>query len=224
MDTSFWHDRWQHQQIGFHQTDVNVYLKQHWKSLNIPNASVVMVPLCGKTLDMMWLLSQGYSVVGIELSKIAVRDFFKEQNLIPSITQEGEHALWQGDKVSIWQGDFFNLPPLAQQMMTQVDAVYDRAALVALPAPMRQKYISTMKTLMPHCPSQLLLTFEYPQHEMNGPPFSVTEEEVRSITQGYGDVYQVHLLAHADGYSVIPRFREKGVSQISEKCFLLSSI
>lgn len=190
MEATFWHQRWADNEIGFHASEVNPHLLAHWSTLALPAQSRVLVPLCGKTLDIGWLLSQGYRVVGAELSQLAVEQLFKQLGLDPSITVEGELSHYQSGALDIWCGDIF---ALSGASLGPVDAIYDRAALVALPAPMRSRYCQHLLDISSAAP-QLLLCFEYDQSKMPGPPFSVNEDEVR---RHYGGAYRVELLSRS---------------------------
>jgi len=130
MEPKFWQERWARNQIGFHLPEVNPYLLRYWPSLTLAQGAKVLVPLCGKSLDLMWLASNGYHVLGVELSEQAVDAFFREQNLTPRITWHGVFKVYQADLIEIWCGDFFALDAGA---LADCTALYDRAALIALP-------------------------------------------------------------------------------------------
>lgn len=214
MNPDFWLERWQLNEIGFHQAQVNPYLQQFWSRLNLPKSSRVFVPLCGKTRDMLWLLAQGLQVVGVELSRIAIEDFFKENALIPETIKQGNFTVTQQEDLAILQGDFF---ALTQQDLLGVNAVFDRAALVALPPEMRQDYAMHLQKLLPGA-AIFLIAFEYPQNEMAGPPFSVSEEEVRQL---YQDQYQIEILSQQDVLQQYPPFQQRGLTYLHEKVYLL---
>lgn len=216
MEHDFWHERWQLNQIGFHQGAVNPYLQRFWDAAAMLAAGRVFVPLCGKSRDMVWLREQGYEVVGIELSEIAVRAFFAENGLVPDERRLGPFACFEAEGYRLLCGDFFESTP---EHLGSIAAVYDRAALVALPASMRERYVNHMRELVSRGVRMLLVTFEYPQHEMDGPPFSVSEEEVASLC---GGAFDVALLHAEDILAREPRFRDKGVSRLQEKVFILT--
>lgn len=216
MRPDFWHERWQLNQIGFHQSAINPYLQRFWTAAATPARGRIFVPLCGKSRDMVWLREQGYEVVGIELSEIAVRDFFTENGLAPSERRLEPFTCFEAQGYQLLCGDFFEL---TVEHLGGIAAVYDRAALVALPPAMREHYVSHMRGLVPPSVQTLLVTFDYPQHEMNGPPFSVTEQEVAAL---YGDAFDIALLHEEDILAREPRFRDKGVSRLQEKVFVLT--
>lgn len=184
MDPEFWHQRWNNNQIGFHENAVNPRLVQYSPELALSDGDRVFVPLCGKTLDIGWLVSNGYSVVAAELSELAVQQLFNDLGVEPKISKAGKLMLYQADKIDIFAGDIFDL---TQAMVGRVDAVYDRAALVALPEDMRKQYTAHLSMITSGA-SQLLITFEYDQQLMKGPPFSVPNDEVR---QHYAAQYQI---------------------------------
>lgn len=198
MEHDFWHSRWQNKQIGFHLPDANPLLVAHFSALNLtppqksntsPSTKTrVFLPLCGKTLDIAWLLAQGYRVVGAELSQIAIDELFAELNLTPNITQLDDLTLYQAQNLDVFVGDIFKLNA---GMLGQVDAIYDRAALVALPADMRKVYAAHLLAISQHAP-QLLVCFEYDQSQHDGPPFCVHPDEVQ---QHYGNSHNLTLLA-----------------------------
>lgn len=191
MDAQFWHDRWASNEIGFHKSEANPLLVKYLGELSLPKGSRIFLPLCGKTLDIGWLLSRGYRVAGAELSAIAIEQLFAELGLIPVITRVGRLDHYRAPQLDIFVGDIFEVT-LGQ--LGPVDAIYDRAALVALPPPMRGRYAAHLATLTAHAP-QLLISFEYDQRMMEGPPFSVGEEEIR---QHYGRQYDITVLASLD--------------------------
>jgi len=215
MEPEFWHERWQQNQIGFHQGEVNPYLEKFWDKLGVAAPASILVPLCGKSLDLMWLRQQGYRVEGVELSELAVRAFFEEQGLSPERSEHGDMQAWEADGIRLWCGDFFRLDAA---MLGAVDAVYDRAALIALPAPMRQQYVRHVQALCGSAP-HFLVTLEYPQDQMSGPPFSVKRAEVEAL---FGERYiGVTPLACDDALATSPQLRQRGLDALSECVYLL---
>lgn len=216
MRARFWHDRWQQNQIGFHQDAINDHLQQFWSRLKVAAESWVFVPLCGKSRDMLWLRSQGYRVLGIELSPIAVKDFFAENNLNPTITPVGQFERWEADGLVILLGDFFQL---SAEDIAHCHAIYDRASLIAMPADMRLTYAQHMNRIAPaHVPT-LLITLEYDQSITSGPPFAVLSEEV---AQHYGAHYQIESLAKVDVSDEMSGLKNRGVTVIEEQVYLLT--
>lgn len=191
MDASFWHNRWQTNQTGWHERAVNPLLITHFPSLHVPPGGRVFVPLCGKSLDLGWLLSQGYAVAGAELSELAVTQLFAELEMEPTISEVGKHKHFRGERINIFVGDFF---ALSQEALGPVDAVYDRAALVALPEAIRVQYTTHLKFLTASAP-QLVIGYEYDQTVVPGPPFSVTPDELH---RHYSDSYTLTPLARLE--------------------------
>ena len=187
MEASFWHQRWESNQIGFHGSTAHPLLVKHFQTLEVPEGSRIFLPLCGKTRDIAWLLSQGYAVAGAELSEIAITQLFEELQLSPHITDLGKLKHYQALKIDIFVGDIFDL---SAEKLDPVDGVYDRAALVALPAAIRQQYTQHLRKITQQAP-QLLICFEYDQQKMEGPPFSIADSEVQ---QHYDDHYHLELL------------------------------
>lgn len=210
MHHDFWHQRWQNQQIGFHQGEVNPFLLAHFQALGLQVGMRVFVPLCGKSLDMHWLLAQGFQVVGAELSQLAVDALFAELGLTPEITQSGVLRHYRARQIEIFQGDFF---ALTQNQLGTVNAVYDRAALIALPDEMRKQYCEHLMTITQTAP-QLLISFHYDQSLVPGPPFSVSKAEVSA---NYTSHYAITELA-----SVSLEKGMKGQYPAEETAWLLS--
>jgi thiopurine S-methyltransferase len=178
VNPDFWHERWQENQIGFHQAAPTPLLVEHWPALGVAPGAQVFVPLAGKSLDMLWFAAQGYRVLGVELSQIAVERFFAEHGLQPDIrdTKYGRHYAAGG--IAIVNGDAFGLDADA---LRGCAAVFDRAALIALPPELRVRYANALYAKLPTGCRGLLVTLDYPQHEREGPPFAVPEAEVQSL-------------------------------------------
>jgi thiopurine S-methyltransferase len=190
MQPEFWLERWQRNEIGFHQPAPHHALARHWASLGLPRGSRVLVPLAGKSSDMLWLAAAGNHVVGIELAELAVRAFFAENALSPQIA------------VGVAQ-------------VGRVAAVFDRAALVALPPDVRSRYVAHLDAITPQGTRTLLITMEYAQAEMPGPPHAVLEDEVRTL---YG-AHEIELLERDDAIADFPKFAQRGVSRLGEATY-----
>ena len=216
MKKDFWLERWEREKIGFHQDEVSPYLCQYWQELNLAHDSVVFVPLCGKSRDMLWLREQGHQVLGVELSAIAVQAFFKENGYTPQHSTRGKFDRCEANGIRILCGDFFDL---GRDDLANVSVVYDRAALIALPPEMRERYVRDMVGILPTATQILLITLDYPQPEMQGPPFSVSSGEVEAL---YREHAEVRLLAQLDVLPKNPRFQQRGLSRLQENIFLLS--
>jgi len=185
MQPDFWHQRWQDNRIGFHQDTPTPLLQKHWPALGVPAGTKVFVPLAGKSLDMLWLAEQGHRVLGVELSQLAVERFFAEHGLQPDIetTRYGIH--YRAGNIELICGDAFGLD---EAILADCAAVFDRAALIALPPELRRRYVRELHARLPAGCRGLLITLEYPQDERAGPPFSVPEDEVRALYGGDWDV------------------------------------
>ncbi len=214
MEASFWQQRWQENKIGFHLDKVNPLLVQYVDRLQLAPGQQVFVPLSGKTHDLIWLAEQGYRVLANELSKVAVEAFFAENNLNPSQMQKGDLRFYQSGLITFVCGDFFKLTPV---QMVNVAAVYDRAALVALPQAMRANYSQQLHLLCPTQP-RLLVSLEYEQAEMSGPPFAVLEDEVRT---DYAAGLQVECLQRNDVLAEHAHFAAKGLRALHESVYIL---
>jgi len=177
MDADFWHRKWQVRELGFHEGEVNAMLATHFGRLGLAAHARVFLPLCGKTKDVAWLLERGCRVVGIELSEVAIGELFDELGVAPEVSERGGLRRYRAHGVDIFGGDVFRL---TAELLGPVGAVYDRAALVALPVAMRARYAAHLMRICGAAP-QLLVTFEYDQALLEGPPFSVDEPEVRAL-------------------------------------------
>lgn len=175
MEAAFWHQKWEENRIGFHQADVNPWLPVGWSAGQ--EEETVLVPLCGKSSDMLWLSGQGHPVDGFELSELAIEQFFSENRLTETVTEVGPYRCHQHDRLCIHQGDFFAAPALGRHYRL----AYDRAALIALPTAMRREYAQLMSRLMAPGGQILLVTLEYQPEQQKQPPFSVGEMEVRHL-------------------------------------------
>jgi thiopurine S-methyltransferase len=209
MEPEFWHQRWESNQIGFHESQVNAYLARHYASLGLAPGQTVFVPLCGKSVDLRWLADQGAHVLGVELSPIAVESFFAEQGLTPRTRKDRAFTVWESGPIRLLCGDYFALAPAD---LAGVHAVYDRAALIALPPERRADYVAHLDRVLPGARRTLLVTLEYPQEQMQGPPFSVAEREVHTLFAGA----RIERLGTQDVLTENPRFREKGLTRLVE--------
>ncbi|MGS0681891.1 thiopurine S-methyltransferase [Shewanella sp. 125m-7] len=216
MQPSFWHEKWDAQQIGFHLNAVNPLLVKYWPRLNLTSNSQVFVPLCGKSLDLCFLAEQGHEVLGCELSEQAVQQFYHENNLPFDASHVGEHQHFTTEQVTIYQGDIFSLPISEFNSCT---AFYDRAALIAWPEEMRLAYARQLTKLVSANSVGLLITLDYPQAELNGPPFAVSEDWVQA---NLGEHFDIERLACDDVLSDNPRFVKKQVSWLNESVYKLT--
>lgn len=216
MADADWHARWREQRIGFHRPDIHPMLEQHWPTKGVALDASVFVPLAGKSLDMHWLADQGHRVVGIELSTVAVAAFFEEAGLAPTRGAfEGIDYLEHGD-VRLYMGDAFALTPAH---LAGATACYDRAALVALDPPTRERYAALLGQLMPAGSETLLVTVEYDPSAMNGPPYAVLADEVARL---FDADFDLETLERADVLDDEPKFRARGLSALHERAWRLT--
>lgn len=215
MQPEFWLERWREGRIGFHREDVMPLLVQHWPALAAPAGGRVFVPLAGKSLDMIWLAAQGHPVLGAELSPLAVQQFFEENGLHPQVADTPAGQLHAVDGIALMLGDVFALDAAT---LATCDAVYDRAALIALPPELRARYADEVYGRLPIGCLGLLITLEYPQPEKNGPPFSVGEAEVHRLFAKRWDIERLErrdILANEAG------FRAEGVTALHTAVYRL---
>lgn len=215
MEHEFWHRRWASNEIGFHQGSVNQYLHDHWSELAGDSREAVFVPLCGKSHDMWWLHDLGHPVLGVELSDIACKDFFREAGEKAQVHPGQPFTRFRHDDLELWCGDFFQL---VQDDLRHIRLVYDRAALIALPAEMRRRYVRHLQAILPEQCRILLITLDY-RGEPSNPPFNVSHEEVREL---YGPDFSIECLRT----NILPRdhpfVRRRGLDTASENVFRLT--
>jgi thiopurine S-methyltransferase len=190
-ENNLWLERWKNREIGFNQNKVNHFMVKYFEQLDLKDESKVLVPLCGKSIDISWLLAEGYDVLGIELSETAVIELFEELNITPNISKVGELILYATENLNVFVGDIFKV---SSAMLGKVDAIYDRAAIVALTKELRMEYTAHLRAITNNAP-QLLLCFEYDQSLMNRTPYSVEETEVK---KHYAEHYELELLAREE--------------------------
>jgi thiopurine S-methyltransferase len=215
MEPQFWQNRWRNGQIGFHQPSVDRSLRRHWPPLNLGTGSRVFVPLCGKSLDMLWLRDQGHRVTGVELSATALEAFCMESGVPARRRVQGDFDVYEAENLELYRGDFFKLTP---SLLGKVAAVYDRAALISWAPELRSAYAGHIAALAHSGTPMLLITLEYPQAQMSGPPFSVPRDEVERL---YSHSFEIREIARQDILADEARFRSLGVTALSEVCYHL---
>ncbi|MFO1394848.1 MAG: thiopurine S-methyltransferase [Steroidobacteraceae bacterium] len=215
MQPEFWLERWQTREIGFHRSYVHPMLERWWPTLGVSPDRAVYVPLCGKSLDLHWLADRGHRVTGGELSPIAIREFFEEAGLEPAAATLGTHVKHAAGPYTLIEGDALALAP---SDVGALGAAYDRAALVALPPDLRRRHARTLASLLPAGAPVLLISFEYDQAKMDGPPFSVQAAEVRALFEPDFDVLE---LERNEVIGESPRFVEAGLDALHEVAWKL---
>lgn len=212
-DKTDWLNRWNNNTIGFHLDEVNPNLLEFWSVLSAQPGDNVFVPLCGKSIDMLWLQQQNLQVSGAELSPVAVEAFFTENQIPAEKEQHGLHERWYTEQLQIFLGDFFALPP------GFIDAryIYDRAALIALPPELQTQYVKQLINIAPNVEEILLSTLSYDISKLQGPPFSVAKEQVQELFEPY---FHVELLAEKEDQPS-ERFRKRGLETMTDYVFKL---
>lgn len=217
MEISYWLSRWNKDKTGFHADKPNEHLVRNWNSIGISPQSVVFVPLCGMSLDMSWLVEQDYKVLGVEASEKACRNFFEQAGLEYETMERKEFKIFRSEEVEIWCGDFFKLN---KKDLPLLFAIYDRAALVAMPPEKRVLYIKKIKELTSNKLVMMLVSFTYPQNMMPGPPFSVPGEEVEQL---FGSGYSIRVLDSAEILKKAQKFQRRGLLELKEICYIIIS-
>jgi thiopurine S-methyltransferase len=216
MDLDFWRENWEKGQTGFHLKDVNPVLLRHWKDLGLHNSQRVLVPLCGKSVDLSFLRSLGHHVVGLELSPIAVEEFWLEIGEIPQKTVRQDLIFWASEHIEIIEGDFFKVTP---EGIGKPSVVYDRAALVAMPPALQGQYASHLMNLSQGAPI-FLVTFDYRAEDMDGPPFPISRTRLGDL---FDDRYDITLIESRDALCENPGLAARGLKTLSESVWMLSS-
>jgi thiopurine S-methyltransferase len=216
LQPEFWHKRWRTGQIGFHQSAVERHLQQHWSELGLENDSPVFVPLCGKSRDLLWLIDRGHSVAGVELSTVALESLCMEHGIPARRRSVREFNLYVAPKLNLFCGDLFSL---TRELLGPLSAVYDRAALNSWMPQMRKAYVEHVTSLTSAGTEILLITMEYPQATMTGPPFSVGADDVQQL---YAIDYEIRELARDDILASEPRLQARGVTQLHQVCYRLT--
>ncbi|MEQ1672266.1 MAG: thiopurine S-methyltransferase, partial [Hyphomicrobium sp.] len=207
---------WQKREIGFHQPQVQPALVKHWPRLNVAKGARVLVPLCGKTVDMAWLADQGYRVTGAELSELAVDEFFSERSVTPEVRHDGPFKIKSSGSIEIWCGDFF---ALNTANFPHIDALYDRAALVAMPPELQPRYAAKLAELLPAGGKALLIGLDYNTNEMSGPPFAIPQMRVRELLS---PSFDIELLEARDGLTKSEHLAKRGITRLEEASYLLT--
>jgi thiopurine S-methyltransferase len=189
MEAEYWKNRWKNNEIGFNQARPNALLINNIDYLALQKGATVFVPLCGKSVDMHWLTEQGYKVIGVELSEIACREYFQERSIVPEIDETASFKVFKTANITLYAGDFFQL---TADMLSNVHAIYDRAALIALPADMREHYAALIKQHLFNA-SMLLITVTY-ENKRDQAPYSIGPQLVEQL---YSECYQIEQLAES---------------------------
>ncbi len=222
MKAEKWHANWRDGRLGFHQKKVNSRLEQFWPAFELPSDASVLVPLCGKSLDMLYLHQAGHRVIGVELSEIAGEAFFSENQLAFEKRDTGnlQEFTGVGDAAGIRLliGDLFALEASQTGPLT---AFYDRASLIALPAEMRQRYIAKLSSLLPAGATGLLISLIYDPSKMNGPPFSVSDDEVRAL---FNADFTVQQIDSSSGPERLGNLADRGLDTMEERVYRITRV
>lgn len=217
MEPDFWLERWREGQTHFHQDRVTPLLAKYWPTLALAPGSRVLVPLCGKSLDMGWLAEQGHRVLGVELSEIAVEQFFDEHRLQPRVHTSAQGTHYVSGNIEILCGDIFDLDA---DTLASCTGVYDRAALIALPGGLRGRYARHVYGQLPADYRGILLTLDYSQAQMAGPPFSVADTDVQALFAGHS---RATLLDRRNILDKEPKFAARGVQRLDSLTYRLQA-
>jgi thiopurine S-methyltransferase len=215
MQPEFWLERWRTGRIGFHQSSVDRSLRRHWPALGVSAGARVFAPLCGKSLDLLWLRDQGYETLGVELAAAAVESFFLENGLPARRRAAGAFDIYDAPGIRLLRGDFF---VSTRALLGRIDAVYDRAALISWAPALRDAYVAHLAPLVSPGTPMLLIVLEYPQPQTAGPPFAVSGDEVARL---YSPHFEVREMERRDILAHEARLRAKGLTELFEVCYQL---
>ena len=218
MQPDFWLDRWRTAQIGFHQAAVDRHLQAYWPLLKLPANSPVFVPLCGKSLDLMWLRERGHSVKGVELSPVALEAFVMEHGIPARRRVLKGFDVYEADGLTLFRGDYFKL---AAALVGSVSAVYDRAALISWTPEARAAYVNHLTLLTSPGTQTLLIAVEFPAEQMQGPPFPLTRDAIETLYAGH---YSIEELARHDILDLEPRLKARGLTELREVCYRMTRL
>jgi thiopurine S-methyltransferase len=218
VQPDFWLDRWRTAQIGFHQAAADRHLKAYWPLLGLPENSRVFVPLCGKSLDLMWLRALGHSVIGVELSPIALEAFFMEHGIAARRRVLTDFDVYEADGFMLYCGDYFKLTP---EQLGSVSAVYDRAALISWMPAARESYVKQLTSLTSPGTQMLLIAVEYPQEQMKGPPFPLDRGTIETL---YARDYSIEEVSRHEILELEPRLKARGLSELREVCYRVTRL
>ena len=218
MQPDFWLDRWRAAQIGFHQAATDRHLMAYWPNLKLPASSSVFVPLCGKSLDLLWLNARGHSVTGVELSPIALESFCMEHGIPARRRVLAGFDVYEAERLALFRGDFFKL---TRKLLGNVSAVYDRAALISWAPPLRSAYVDHMAALTDAGTQTLLISVEYPPAQMSGPPFPLDRAAIDEL---YAEHHSIELLGSHEILDLEPRLRARGLTELREIAYKLTRL
>jgi thiopurine S-methyltransferase len=218
VQPDFWLDRWRTAQIGFHQADVDRHLTAYWPRLRLPAHGPVFVPLCGKSLDLLWLRNLGHAVKGVELSPIALESFCMEHGILATRRVLDDFDVYEADALTLYRGDFFALTPA---LLGSVSAVYDRAALISWNPAARESYVRHLTSLTSPGTQMLLITVEFPPEQMKGPPFPLTGDTIENL---YAHHYSIEELGRHEILELEPRLKARGLTELSEVCYRMTRL
>jgi thiopurine S-methyltransferase len=213
VQPDFWLDRWRTAQIGFHQAAADRHLKSYWPQLKLPPNSRVFVPLCGKSLDLMWLRTSGHTVIGVELSPLALESFAMEHGIPATRRVLPDFDVFEADGFTLFRGDYFKLTPT---LLGNVSAVYDRAALISWEPAEREAYVKHLTALTSPGTQMLLIAVEFPPEQMKGPPFPVTRGTIEDLYAGH---WSIEELARHEILELEPRLKARGLTELREVCY-----
>jgi thiopurine S-methyltransferase len=218
VEADFWLNRWRNAQIGFHQVAPDKHLQAYWPTLQLPPHTRVFVPLCGKSLDLLWLMHRGHSVAGVELSSIALEAFCLENGIPARRRALADFDVYEADRLQLYRGDLFKL---TKSLLGEVSAVYDRAALISWAPALRSAYMTHLTSLIDPGTQMLLIAVEYPEHEMTGPPFPLTHDAIDALCAGH---YLIETLGRHEILDLEPRLRARGLTELREVVYRLKRL
>lgn len=213
MESSFWKEVWNEGQIGFHQSEINKNLKRFAQKFK--DRSTVLVPLCGKSKDMCYLTEQGHKVHGVEIVEKAIIEFKEENPAYWTHSTASEFEKFSSSEIDLYLGDFHRFSKLDMNY----ESIFDRASMIALPPEMRKVHAKELSTLTKKSGNILLITLEYPQEKVAGPPFSVPKYEVENL---FEHEFHIEEIAHESTKNIGSKFINAGINKVEQRVYWLT--
>lgn len=214
MTQELWREKWRSNDIAFHQERINPLLKAHLPRVKLNPGDRILVPLCGKSLDMGWLNQCHYRVMGVELSSVAIADYFDELGVKPQRQMQGNFTRWWHKHIQIWCGNIFDLNLLD---VDRIKLIYDSAALTAFDADERQTYVDHFAKILPMRTQIMLMTTETADVQYTDSVARI-DSEVKNLYQAD---YRIELLHGQDSLKIDPEFPQLPARMLEEKIYLM---
>lgn len=212
---NFWQQHWSDGQTAFHLDDIHPDLQVFLPVLSLELGDTVFVPLCGRTLDIGYLLNVGYNVIAIEMVEYAVQQLFNQLSIVPEVSGWKQGKCYRADHLTVYVGNYFDL---SSDECAEVSAIYDRAALAAMPYKLQQRYCQHLGDITVYA-KQLVIASAFDQTKMQGPPFTITPQHIQ---QYYGQHYTIELLNEIETIKEEMDFQKQQLDSFIRRTYLLT--